>query len=78
MASAEEVRGVTGCVPGAVPPFGSLWAARGVAVTVVDESLREQGPTVNFNAGLRTHSVGMATADYYAVEQPLAARFSAP
>jgi prolyl-tRNA editing enzyme YbaK/EbsC (Cys-tRNA(Pro) deacylase) len=78
MASAEEVRAVTGCIPGAVPPFGSLWRGKGVWRTVVDRSLLEQGDEVNFNAGLRTRSVvGLKVAAYLAVEDPLVAVFSA-
>lgn len=61
----EEVRRLTGCVPGAVPPFGSLWGVR----TLVDGSLLEQGPGINFNAGLRTRSVAMRTDDYVRIER---------
>lgn len=79
LASQEAVYELTGCVPGAVPPFGSLFCAvcPGAAVrTVLDPSLQEQGLTMNFNAGLRTASVGMAVADYIALEQPTLLRFS--
>ena len=58
------MRRLTGCVPGAVPPFGSLWGVR----TLVDGSLLQQGPGINFNAGLRTRSVAMRTDDYVRVE----------
>ncbi len=69
MASADDVRSVTGCISGAVPPFGSLFPG---VVTVVDESLREQGETINFNAGLRTRSViNLAVRDYLDVEKPV-------
>ena len=53
---AEEVRKVTGCIPGAVPPFGSAFEGSAVS-TLVDRSLLEQGDTINFNVGLRTESV---------------------
>ena len=66
-ASVDEVREVTGCVPGAVPPFGSCFRIP----TYVDESLQQQGASINFNAGLRTFSVSMATADYLAIEKPI-------
>ena len=66
-ASEAEVLTLTGCVPGAVPPFGSVWGIP----TFMDESLREQGKSINFNAGLRTFSVGMGLADYLAVEKPI-------
>lgn len=61
-----EVLSLTGCVPGAVPPFGSVWGLR----TFMDESLTAQGSEINFNAGLRTRSVRMRVADYVAVEAP--------
>ena len=72
-ASEDEVLKITGCRPGAVPPFGSLWGLR----TFLDGSLIEQGDQINFNAGLKTHSVRMATADYLEVEQPVVGNFCA-
>ena len=78
MATEAEVMGVTGCVPGAVPPFGSLFEG---VLTVVDVSLARQGDTINFNAGLRTESVGMSVADYLRIEEPMSGAgvdFSAP
>ena len=75
LAPVDDVRRLTGCVPGAVPPFGSLWP--GVR-TVVDDSVLEQGAEINFNSGLRTHSVlGLSVESYLAIEAPLRARFSA-
>ncbi|TNV75467.1 hypothetical protein FGO68_gene14657 [Halteria grandinella] len=65
-ATPEEVYTVTGCLPGAVPPFGSVF---GIG-TILDRSLRAQGETINFNCGLRTHSVRMRFEDYYALEKP--------
>ena len=67
----EEVWNITGCRPGAVPPFGSLWGLP----TFLDRSLIEQGDTINFNAGLKTHSVAMATGDYVEEEKPVVASF---
>lgn len=62
---ASDVPAVTGCLPGAVPPFGSLWGFK----TYVDRSVITQGEVINFNAGLRTFSVlGLAVADYMALE----------
>ena len=66
LADEAEVAAVTGCVPGAVPPFGCLWP--GVR-TLVDESLVAQGDAINFNAGLRTASVHMSVADYLRVSR---------
>jgi Ala-tRNA(Pro) deacylase len=73
-ATEEEVFRITGCRPGAVPPFGSLWGLR----TFVDDSLLKQGDEINFNSGLKTHSVRMSTADYVEVEKPVVASFRSP
>ena len=70
-ATPEEVFSLTGCRPGAVPPFGSLWGVR----TFVDSSLVEQGDSINFNSGLKTCSVRMSTQDYLDVEKPTVASF---
>ncbi len=67
MAEVDAVRELTGCLPGAVPPFGSVFSTP----TVVDRSLLDQGETINFNAGLRTRSVNMKTKDYIDIEKPL-------
>jgi len=83
MATVEEVWDVTGCRPGAVPPFGSLFVrpsmdqgvdghgggGRGVH-TFVDRSLQRQGGVINFNCGLRTRSIQMAFQDYIDLEKP--------
>ena len=73
LATADEVLAISGCLPGAVPPFGSLFAAPGgggPVRTMVDASLRAQGEFINFNCGLRTRSVRMTFEDYSKVEQP--------
>lgn len=72
LAEAEEVKKLTGCIPGAVPPFGSLWGVK----TYVDQSLFDQGDTINFNAGLRTTSVSISTEDYKKVENPTVGQFT--
>ncbi|KAL1504158.1 hypothetical protein AB1Y20_010567 [Prymnesium parvum] len=72
-ASEEEVMQITGCVPGAVPPFGSLWGLK----TFMDDSLQEQGAEINFNAGLKTHSVKMTITDYLRAEKPVICQFRA-
>ena len=73
-ASEAEVLEITGCVPGAVPPFGSAWGLR----TLMDTSVQEQGATINFNAGLRTFSVlGLSVADFLRVEAPTVCRVRA-
>mmetsp|Transcript_12874 Transcript_12874/g.8971 ORF Transcript_12874/g.8971 Transcript_12874/m.8971 type:complete len:122 (+) Transcript_12874:229-594(+) len=65
-ASPEEVFKVTGCRPGAVPPFGSSFSVP----TVVEKSLSEQA-SINFNCGLRTHSVSLTFEDYIKIEKPM-------
>lgn len=56
MASPAEVFEVSGAVPGAVPPVGSAFTG-GRVQTLIDQSLIDQGPTVNFNCGLRSESL---------------------
>lgn len=104
MAAVEDVKALTGCIPGegglrvlelqqrirrhlimdaitattysagAVPPFGSLFPG---TLTIMDVSLQNQGPDINFNAGLRTLSVlGLAVEQYLAIEKPQVAEFS--
>jgi len=69
MAKLPDVFALTGCIPGAVPPLGSLFP--GIHAFVVDQSLVEQGPHINFNAGLRTASVvGLSVEDYLRLEAP--------
>jgi Ala-tRNA(Pro) deacylase len=64
-ATPEEVWQVTGCRPGAVPPFGSLFGMQ----VWVDRSLQRQ-EIIHFNAGLCTCSISMTYADYIQAEQP--------
>ncbi len=52
-ATPEEVLRVSGCLSGAVPPFGSMFNEK--VITHVDSSLN-QYESINFNCGLRTHS----------------------
>lgn len=80
MATVEEVWEITGCKPGAVPPFGSLFIKSGKGGgtegtrkgvhTFVDRSLERQGEFINFNCGLRTRSIRMAFGDYIDLEKP--------
>ena len=65
-ATTEEVFSVTGCFPGAVAPFGSIYGIP----TLVDASLTAQGDTINFNCGLRTHSMKLKVQDYLETEKP--------
>ncbi|OGL98545.1 hypothetical protein A2318_00160 [Candidatus Uhrbacteria bacterium RIFOXYB2_FULL_45_11] len=57
---------VTGCVPGSVPPFGSLFNIK----TFCDPRLSEN-ERIHFNAGSLTDSVDMKFEDYIAIEKPI-------
>jgi len=57
---------VTDCVPGSVPPFGSLFGLK----TFVDPHLSEN-EIIHFNAGLLTDSVGMKYEDWLMIEKPV-------
>jgi Ala-tRNA(Pro) deacylase len=72
LATEDEVKNLTKCIPGAVPPFGSLWKIK----TYVDNSLFQQGDVINFNAGLRTCSFTLKGEDYKNVEEPIVTDFS--
>ena len=52
------------CVPGSVPPFGSVLGLQTYADTTLATDL-------NFNIGLLTESVGMKKEDYVTVENPI-------
>lgn len=58
-ATPEELLAVTGCVPGAVPPFGNLF---GLPV-LVDEALARR-EEIAFNAGSNTKSIVMRCEDF--------------
>lgn len=62
---AQNPEEVTGCVPGSVPPFGSLIGLR----TFVDPHLAEN-EIIHFNAGSLTDSVSMRYEDWLAIEKP--------
>mmetsp|Transcript_34682 Transcript_34682/g.53156 ORF Transcript_34682/g.53156 Transcript_34682/m.53156 type:complete len:647 (-) Transcript_34682:292-2232(-) len=64
-ATPEEVYSVTGCLTGAVPPFGKVFNLP----VWVDRSLSKQ-PSINFNCGLRTKSMSMSYDDYFKIEEP--------
>ncbi len=57
-ATEEELYELTGCLPGAVPPFGNLF---GLPVFMDDALLSEE--TVYFNCGSHTISLRMARSD---------------
>lgn len=72
-ATPEELRELTGLVPGSVPPFGhpilplELYA---------DESIGAQHDRVAFNAGSLTHSIIMKASDWLRVAKPIRFAFS--
>ena len=57
-ATSEELLELTGCLPGAVPPFGNLF---GLPVLMDEALLAEE--TVYFNCGSHTISLRMERAD---------------
>ena len=65
-ASEDEVFAVTRCFSGAVPPFASVFGDNGIKLWV-DESL-DAYEQINFNCGLRTHSLQMSLADFKRAE----------
>lgn len=62
---------LTGCVPGSVPPFGSLFNLK----TYVDARLADN-ETIHFNAGSLTDSVSMPYEAYIEIEQPTIAEIA--
>ena len=72
MVSAEELHTLTGLEPGAVPPFGALFGLP----TYVDAELLAL-PRIAFNAGSRSTSVILDTADYARLADAIVGRFAA-
>jgi len=70
-ATPEELLALTGCVPGAVPPFGNLF---GLPV-LVDELLLER-EDIAFNAGSTSVSIIMRAADFARLAEARACRFA--
>ena len=71
-ATPEELASLTGCAPGAVPPFGNLF---GLAV-LVDEQLCDH-EQVAFNAGSTSVSITMRCADLVRLSGATVCRFAA-
>jgi prolyl-tRNA editing enzyme YbaK/EbsC (Cys-tRNA(Pro) deacylase) len=70
-ATPEELLALTGCVPGAVPPFGNLF---GLEVLVDEELTRCE--EVAFNAGSREVSIIMRSADMIRLAGARVCRFA--
>jgi Ala-tRNA(Pro) deacylase len=66
---AQEPEKLIGCVPGSVPPFGSVLGLR----TFADENLEDE---LNFNIGLLTESLQLSKKDYFTLEKPVIGNFS--
>jgi Ala-tRNA(Pro) deacylase len=70
-ATPEELDGLTGCAPGAVPPFGNLF---GLPVFVDEElAARER---IAFNAGSNTVSITMRAGDFVRASGATVCRFA--
>ena len=70
LASREEVKEVSNCVPGEVPPFGNIFNIK----TYVDKSLLKN-EEIAFNAGMVTRSIVMKTEDYLKIVNPVIEEF---
>lgn len=71
-ASEQEVGEITGGVlPGGVPPFGNLFN-----LPVYADQRVFQNEKIVFNAGDRSFSVGMKSADYKTLVSPIVADFA--
>ncbi|MBI2656356.1 hypothetical protein HYX03_01300, partial [Candidatus Woesearchaeota archaeon] len=71
LANAKEVRQVTGCNIGSVPPFGNLFGLK----VYFDKSIVEND-IVAFNAGQHTKSIKMKAKDLVRVVNPIVGEFS--
>jgi prolyl-tRNA editing enzyme YbaK/EbsC (Cys-tRNA(Pro) deacylase) len=67
----DELLTLTGCVPGAVPPFGNLF---GLEVLVDEELTRCE--EIAFNAGSRAVSITMRCADFVRLARARIGRFA--
>ena len=71
LADAKDVRKVTGCNIGSVPPFGNLFGLK-----VYFDKLVTENDIVAFNAGSHTRSVKMKAKDLVKVVNPVVGSFS--
>lgn len=71
LANAKEVRKVTGCNIGSVPPFGNLFNLK----VYFDKSVIDND-VVGFNAGTHTRSIKMKAKDLVEVINPVIGEFS--
>jgi prolyl-tRNA editing enzyme YbaK/EbsC (Cys-tRNA(Pro) deacylase) len=73
-ATAEELKELTGLVPGSVPPFGPPILPFEL---FVDDAIRAN-ERIAFNAGSLTDSIILGTVDFVAVAKPKLFAFSVP
>jgi len=70
--SSKEIKEITDCVPGSVPPFGNLFNIP----VYVDKSLLENNE-IDFNAGELTVSIFMELEDWLNIVHPKIVDFCA-
>lgn len=66
MASLDKVQELTGCQPGAVPPFSFHEDLK----LLVDPEVARQDPEIVFNAGSLERSIFLHTQDYMSITKP--------
>ena len=71
LATPEEVKKVTGCEIGGVPPFGNLFNIP----LYVDRNLLNN-ELIDFNAGLKTVSIEMGSEDYIGITKSIVCDFT--
>jgi len=71
LATAEEVKNITNCVIGGVPPFGNLF---NIPVYVDKRLLNNE--FIDFNAGLQTISIEMKSDDLVRIINPILEYFT--
>ena len=71
LGNAKEVRQITGCNIGSVPPFGNLFGLK-----VYFDKLVTENDIVAFNAGQHTKSIKMKAKDLVKVVNPVIGEFS--
>lgn len=70
-ATADEVKKVTNCIPGGVPPFGNLFN-----IPVYCDKRLLENETINFNAGTQTQSISMKAEDWQKAVNPIVEDFA--
>ena len=70
-ATADEVKNVAHCIPGAVPPFGNIFN-----MPVYCDKKLFNNEIINFNAGLQTASIQMKVEDWKSIVNPIVEDFT--